>query len=84
LKAGSARAIAAVVDGLGVALESSLLTERGIAAGKLVRLLRDRAAPVRYVGHYLSRPKRHRQHAAFVQFKQRLLAELEQSRKIPT
>lgn len=75
----SAMAIAAAVDDLGVVLESSLLTEREIATGKLVAPLREQTASVRYVGHYLVHPKRHRQHAAFVQFKRWLLAELARS-----
>lgn len=75
----SGMAIAAAVDGLGVIMESTLLTERELAAGTLVAPLRDRTISVRYVGHYLVHPKRHRQHAAFAQFKRWLLLELARS-----
>jgi len=75
----SGMAIAAAVDGLGVIMESTLLTERELAAGTLVAPLRDRSTSVRYVGHYLVHPKRHRQHAAFAQFKRWLLLELARS-----
>ncbi|TCR70427.1 LysR substrate-binding domain-containing protein [Bosea sp. BK604] len=50
-------AIAAAVDGLGVALESTRLAEREIAAGQLVAPLAGRAQDVRYVGHYLVFPR---------------------------
>jgi LysR family glycine cleavage system transcriptional activator len=46
-------AIAAAADGLGVALESTRLAERELAAGRLVAPLMETAANVRYVGHYL-------------------------------
>jgi DNA-binding transcriptional LysR family regulator len=56
-------AIAAAVDGLGVALESTRLAEREIASGRLVAPLAGRATDVRYVGHQLvfphsARPRR--------------------------
>ena len=50
-------AIAAAVDGLGVALESTRLAEREIASGQLVAPLRGVANDVRYVGHYLAFPR---------------------------
>lgn len=50
-------AIAAAVDGLGVALESTRLAEREIAGGQLVAPLAGRAEDVRYVGHYLVFPR---------------------------
>lgn len=50
-------AIAAAVDGLGVALESTRLAEREIAGGRLVAPLAGRAQDVRYVGHYLVFPR---------------------------
>jgi len=75
----SAMAIAAAVDDLGIVLESSLLAERELAAGTLVAPLREQTTSVRYVGHYLVHPRRHRQHAAFTQFKTWLLAELASS-----
>jgi LysR family glycine cleavage system transcriptional activator len=74
----SAMVIAAAVEGLGVVLESSLLAERELAAGKLVAPLRDTTTSVRYVGHYLVHPRTHHQHAALTRFKQWLLHELAQ------
>lgn len=76
----SGMAIAAAVDGLGVVLESSLLTERERAAGTLVAPLRDQTTAVRYVGHYLVHPKGAHGHAAVVQFKSWLLTELDRGR----
>ena len=50
-------AIAAAAAGLGVALESTLLAERELAAGSLVRPLLGRAEDCRYVGHRLVFPR---------------------------
>src|SRR5918994_622780 len=50
-------AIAAAVDGLGVALESTRLAERELASGQLVRPLAGRAEDVRYVAHHLVFPR---------------------------
>lgn len=50
-------AIAAAVDGLGIALESTRLAEREIADGRLVAPLAGRALDVTYVGHYLVFPR---------------------------
>jgi DNA-binding transcriptional LysR family regulator len=49
-------AIAAAVDGLGIALESTRLAEREIDRGLLVAPLAGVATDVRYVGHYLVFP----------------------------
>lgn len=49
-------AIAAAVDGLGVALESTRLAERELAAGRLVAPLLETGRNIRYVGHYLVCP----------------------------
>lgn len=49
-------AIAAAVDGLGVALESTRLAERELASGRLVAPLIKRCANVSYVGHHLIYP----------------------------
>lgn len=49
-------AIAAAVDGLGIALESTLLAERELAEGRLVAPLVGRAADVTYTGHQLVLP----------------------------
>jgi DNA-binding transcriptional LysR family regulator len=46
-------AIAAAVDGLGIALESTRLAERELNSGRLVRPLAGRERELRYVGHYL-------------------------------
>lgn len=54
-------AIAAAVDGLGVALESTRLAEREMASGRLVRPLAGQAEDVRYVGHHLVFPRSARQ-----------------------
>jgi LysR family transcriptional regulator, glycine cleavage system transcriptional activator len=54
-------AIAAAVDGLGVALESTRLAEREISSGRLVRPLAGLAEDVRYVGHHLAFPRNTRQ-----------------------
>jgi LysR family transcriptional regulator, glycine cleavage system transcriptional activator len=49
-------AIAAAADGLGVALESTLLAERDIQRGRLVAPLSGRSQDIRYVGHHLVYP----------------------------
>ena len=49
-------AIAAAADGLGMALESTLLAEREIGRGRLVAPLAGRAQDIRYVGHHLVYP----------------------------
>jgi DNA-binding transcriptional LysR family regulator len=54
-------AIAAACDGIGVALESTLLAEREIRAGRLVAPLAGASQDVRYVGHHLVYPSAHRQ-----------------------
>ena len=79
----SAMSIAAAVDGLGVVLESTLLAERELASGALVAPLRGQTTTVRYVGHYLVYPKRQHQHAALTQFRDWLLAELNQPALAP-
>jgi LysR family glycine cleavage system transcriptional activator len=50
-------AIAAAANGLGVALESTLLAEREIARGRLVAPLAGRSKEIRYIGHHLVFPK---------------------------
>ena len=49
-------AIAAAANGLGIALESTLLAEGEIARGRLVAPLAGRSQDIRYVGHYLVYP----------------------------
>ncbi len=50
-------AIAVAANGLGVALESTLLAEQEIASGRLVAPLATRSESIRYVGHHLVFPK---------------------------
>jgi len=50
-------AIAAAADGLGVALESTLLAERDLASGRLVMPLAGKAHDITYVGHHLVVPR---------------------------
>ncbi|MDY0241401.1 MAG: LysR substrate-binding domain-containing protein [Rhodospirillaceae bacterium] len=50
-------AIAAAADGLGVALESTLLAEKELSAGRIVAPLAGRAQDVRYQGHFMVCPK---------------------------
>lgn len=49
-------ALAAAADGLGVALESTRLAEREIAAGRLVSPLAGRAEDISYIGHHFVCP----------------------------
>jgi LysR family transcriptional regulator, glycine cleavage system transcriptional activator len=70
-------AIAAAADGLGVALESTLLAEREIARGRLVAPLAGRSEDVRYVGHRLVYPRPFEQRAPLRIFAQWLARELE-------
>ena len=70
-------AIAAAVDGLGIALESTRLAEREIADGRLVAPLAGRAQDVRYVGHYLVFPRVAKARGAVRMFAQWLTRELE-------
>ncbi|WP_211452223.1 LysR substrate-binding domain-containing protein [Collimonas antrihumi] len=72
----SAMAIAAAVDGLGVVLESTLLAERELKSGALVRPLTGSTREVKYIGHYLVHPRRLHRNEAFETFKTWLLAEL--------
>ncbi len=54
-------AIAAAADGLGVALESTLLAERELASGRLVMPLAGRSNDITYTGHHLVYPTLSRQ-----------------------
>lgn len=69
-------AIAAAADGLGVALESTLLAEREIAGGRLVAPLAGRARDVLYTGHHLVFPAAARRRAPLRVFAGWLAAEL--------
>ncbi len=50
-------ALAVAADGLGVALESTLLAERDMARGRLVAPLAGNASDITYVGHHLVYPR---------------------------
>lgn len=72
----SSMAIAAAVDGLGIVLESTLLAERELQRGALVRPLAGRSREVEYIGHYLIYPRRRHYHEAFDIFKIWLMKQL--------
>lgn len=72
----SSMAIVAATDGLGVVLESNLLTERERREGRLVAPLADQTLSIRYVGHHLVHPGRASTLAAAEEFKRWLLIEL--------
>lgn len=76
-------AIAAAVDGLGVALESTRLAERELASRRLVMPLAKTATPVRYVGHYLVFPRYPRQRRTLHAFAAWLFAELGLEAELP-
>lgn len=58
----------AAADEIGVALESTLLAEREIAAGRLVQPLRGKSEDVFYTGHWLVFPRSGRYARAMVTF----------------
>ncbi len=60
--------ISAAADGLGVALESTMLAEREIAAGRLVRPLAGLAEDVVYTGHWMVFPRTKRYARSMVLF----------------
>ncbi|WP_238384407.1 LysR substrate-binding domain-containing protein, partial [Teichococcus vastitatis] len=60
--------ISAAVDGLGVALESTMLAERELAAGRLVRPLQGICEDVVYTGHWLVFPGSRRYARSMVLF----------------
>jgi LysR family transcriptional regulator, glycine cleavage system transcriptional activator len=70
-------AIAAAVDGLGIALESTRLAERELESGQLVAPLAGRANDVRYVGHYLVFPRVAKARRSVRMFAQWLTQELD-------
>ncbi|MBL8584629.1 MAG: LysR family transcriptional regulator, partial [Rhizobiaceae bacterium] len=69
-------AIAAAVDGVGVALESTRLAQRELARGYLIAPLLGRSVDLRYVGHTLCFPKSGSQRRMARRFADWLLAEL--------
>jgi LysR family transcriptional regulator, glycine cleavage system transcriptional activator len=70
-------AIAAAADGLGIALESTLLAEREIKRGRLVTPLAGRSQDIRYVGHHLVYPPPFERRVQLRLFAQWLARELE-------
>ncbi|UWU81238.1 LysR substrate-binding domain-containing protein [Bradyrhizobium huanghuaihaiense] len=69
-------AIATAAEGLGVALESTLLAERELASGRLVAPLSGRANDIRYFGHRLIYPRASRQRSAVRAFADWVVAQL--------
>ena len=69
-------AIAAAADGLGVALESTRLAERELAAGRLVAPLLGSARNIRYTGHHLVYPRAGSKHRTVQVFADWLIATL--------
>lgn len=68
--------LSAAMDGLGVALESTLLAEREIASGRLVQPLKGIAEDVIYTGHWLVFPRAKRYARPMVLFLDWLAREL--------
>jgi LysR family glycine cleavage system transcriptional activator len=69
-------ALAAAADGLGVALESTRLAEREIAAGRLVAPLAGQAEDISYIGHHFVCPADARRRAPLRVFARWLAREL--------
>lgn len=70
-------AIAAAADGLGVALESTLLAERDLTAGRLVMPLAGQSKDVTYTGHHLVFPNQDRPNKLVTVFSEWLRSEIE-------
>ena len=70
-------AISAAADGLGIALESTLLAERELRSGRLVCPLKGQWQDVTYVGHFLAFPRSQRRQRAFRLFHEWLRQELQ-------
>ena len=68
--------LSAAADGLGVALESLLLAERELAAGRLVRPLEGACEDVSYTGHWLVFPRAKLHLRPLVAFRRWIAAEL--------
>lgn len=69
-------AIAAAVDGLGVALESIRLVERELKSGQLIAPLQGLSQDISYRAHFLVLPRARRHRRAVTTFVEWLLAEL--------
>jgi DNA-binding transcriptional LysR family regulator len=68
--------LSAAADGLGVALESLLLAERDLAAGRLVRPLEGACEDVSYTGHWLVYPRGKQHLRPLVAFRKWIAKEL--------
>ena len=73
-------ALATAAEGLGVALESTLLAERELASGRLVAPLAGRATDIRYIGHRLIVPRSDYQRSAVRAFADWIISELHRER----
>jgi len=69
--------LSAAADEIGVALESTLLAEREIASGRLIRPLEGRCEDVVYTGHWLVFPRTKRYARSMVMFLTWLAKELD-------
>ncbi len=69
-------ALAVAADGLGVALESTLLAERDLASGRLVQPLAGLSKDITYVGHHLVYPRETRQGSMLKLFSDWLVREM--------
>lgn len=69
-------AIAAAVDGLGVALESTRLAERELKSGRLVRPLAGKETEIRYTAHHLAYSSAGQQRHSIRIFRDWLMSEL--------
>ena len=76
-------AIATAADGLGIALESTRLAERELAAGRLVAPLIGSARNIRYVGHHLIYPRAGAKRRIVRAFAEWLAAELGEPAPFP-
>jgi DNA-binding transcriptional LysR family regulator len=57
MQSSAAASSSAAVNGLGIALESTRLAERGLANGQLVQIVARQAVEIRYIGHFLVFPR---------------------------
>jgi DNA-binding transcriptional LysR family regulator len=71
-------AIGAAADGLGIALESTLLAERELASGRLVAPLLGCSTDVSYVGHHIVYPRATHQRRLVREFVEWVRAEIMQ------
>lgn len=69
-------ALGAAADGLGVALESTLLADRELASGRLVAPLAGKSVDVTYTGHHLVYPRDSRRATLLATFRDWLVSEL--------